>query len=255
MVRKPERPTSLLGRLSWHLHHPAVALLAAAALVASYRGLPLHGQDTYVDRLIGRPIPVKMGAESVGVYLLRHGDDPGVEFKIIDPDKESWDRLSRLTQERPQDLLYCDYHVRILQRGMWYPMKELTHRQVVVNSMLADEGLNQFAAGEIGRARKAYLAWLASPAGGNLPADAAIVAVDDVVEQRLLLPALLKNAGTLAAAGVLLLSLRGMPDYLRVWVAGRRLRRGRCGVCRYDLSATARGPDGVQCPECGLVWP
>jgi hypothetical protein len=240
--------------LTWHLHHPLVAVLAAAALVVSFRGLPQQGTDRYVDRLIGRPIQVRMGNEVAGVYLLRHGDDPTVEFQIINPNKESWDRLSRLTQERPKDLLYCNYHVRTLQRGIWYPINEQTQRQVIVRSLMPDEKMNEFAPGEVERARQAYLAWLASPTGGNSPVDAAAVASGDVIEHRIVMPALIKNAGTIGAAALLLLSLRGMPNYVRVWLADRRLRRGRCGVCKYDLSATERGPEGVRCPECGVTW-
>jgi hypothetical protein len=250
----PRKPTSWLGRLTWHLHHPLVALLALAGLCASVRGLPLQGGDAWIDRLIGRPIQVPMGVPP-GVYLLRHGDDPSVEFQVINPDKESWDRLSKLVEKRPQDVLGCGYSVRIIRRGMWYPSNELATRQVQITSMMPDESMNNFAPGELDRARKAYLDWLASPSGGNVPHEAALVAEGDSIEQSMVIGAVLRNTGTLLAAGLLLLSLWGMPDYVRVWLASRRIRKGRCGVCKYDLRGIERGEEGLKCPECGAVWP
>jgi hypothetical protein len=254
MVKVPAKPTSLLGRLTWHLHNPLVALLAAAALFISFRALPLPGQDTYVDRLIGRPIQVKMNG-GAGIYLLRHTGDPNVEFQIIDSNKESWDRLSKLYTERPADLLACSYNARIIHRGMWFPSNELAKREVVITSFIADESKNNFQPGELSRARKAFLDWLACPTGGGAPQEAALVANGDTLEQRMVYPAVLKNVGTVMAAIVLLLSLRGMPEYLRVWRAGRRMKKGRCGVCKYDLGATNPINGEKQCPECGAAWP
>jgi hypothetical protein len=255
MVKVPAKPTSLLGRLTWRLHNPLVALLAAAALFISFHTLPLRGQDTYVDRLIGRPIQVEMSTGTNSVWLVRHTGDPNVEFEVIDSNQQSWDRLGRLITERPADVLGCSYSVRIIQRGMWFPSNELAKRDVIITSMMPDESMNNFAPGELGRARKAYLAWLASPTGGNAPKEAALVADGDTLEQRMVYPAVLKNSGTVIAAILLLLSLRGMPEYLRVWRAGRRIKKGRCGVCKYDLSATPAINGEKQCPECGAMWP
>jgi predicted Zn-ribbon and HTH transcriptional regulator len=195
-----------------------------------------------------------MSTGTNSVYLVRHTGDPNVEFEIIDSNHQSWDRLSKLITERPADVLACSYNVRIIQRGMWFPSNELAKREVVITSMMADESMNNFAPGELSRARKAYLAWLASPAGGNAPKEAALVENGDTLEHRMVYAAILKNAGTVVAAILLLISLRGMPEYLRVWRAGRRMKKGRCGVCKYDLSATEAINGEKRCPECGAVW-
>lgn len=264
-----------MRRVLWPLHHPLVAIVCLAVITLSVVNLPRTGSGTYpiIERLRGTSI--HRGTRSHLLYLVRNFDDPGIRpiaplvgqtgstaaarFHPLDLDDESADAFSRIIVDRPVDVIEAETGMTLTHRGLWYPVHEETmrvfalvplgtHHRLPHGFQQADASLN------MEDARASFVAWLGGPTQGNDAEAAAFVARGQSAEviSRLRPAALAVNAATLAALLIFAFSVYGMPRYLRVARARRRLRQGRCGVCRYDLRASAAR--SLTCPECGSVW-
>lgn len=236
VVAVPSRPSSRIGRWTWHFRHPVVPLLCAAALAWGVSRLP-DGAG-FAGRIAGVPITTQQ-AVSVEVVRLEGG---GLE--VIDPDHASWDRLSRLAMEQPRRVVSAKFQVTTRRQGPLFPALETREQELSLSAWVdgawSEEDLRQ--------AREAFFAWLGQRGGPLMPAG-------DITTSRVDLGNLLATLGLSLTFLVALLSLAGQARYMRVWRKERRLRRGVCGVCAYDLGAVEPVGGVRTCPECGAAWP
>ncbi len=212
-------------------------VLCAAVLALGLSRLP-DGAG-FSSRLTGVPITTE---HSVRVEVVRL-ESGGLE--VIDPDHASWDRLSRLAMSQPRRVVSASFRVATNQTGPLYPMFETREQQLRLTPWVDDAWPDE----DLRQAREAFFAWLgaAHPIAAPSPADS--------VTSRVSLGNLLANAGLGLTFLTALLSLAGQRRYMRVWVMERRLRRGVCGVCTYDLARIEPAGGVITCPECGAAWP
>jgi hypothetical protein len=214
-----------------------IPVLCAAGLTVGLSRLP-DGAD-FGWRFGGAAITTQRSV-NVEVVRLESG-----RLEIVDPDHASWDRLSRLAQSEPQRVVSASFEDLTRQTGPFYPSFETRRQQVKltpwVDSAWSQEDLRQ--------AREAFLSWLSVWHGSGVPL------YGDSVTSRVNLGNLLANVALALTLLLALLSLAGQRRYMRVWTMERRLRRGVCGACTYDL-ARIEPAEGVKtCPECGAAWP
>jgi hypothetical protein len=194
----------------------------------------------------GRP-RLHLGISPSEVYIVRRSG--GLE--LIDPDDASWDRLSHLVTNQADDVLAVSYVSTVARHGWWYPMFESGEQMIQMVPLRGSQGIRPFTTVELERARRLYLAWLAS---AGVPELADMLLDRDRPVHRLVPLNLLMNGVTVLTLAAIGFSAVGMRRYVRVLLAGRRLGNGRCGVCRYDLTMIEPAPEGKRCPECGALW-
>ena len=68
---------------------------------------------------------------AVELYLVRSPNG----FEVVDSDVSSWDHLSQLANDRPQDLLVAHYESTVALRGYWFPMWVSGDRYVVLDGL------------------------------------------------------------------------------------------------------------------------
>ena len=106
--------------------------------------------------------------------------------------------------------------------------------------------------GDSARARAAFVGWLASRNGGNMPGIAD--ALSGVAPRRLILnwPGIANTALALLGWALFALSLGWVPQATRNWRKRRHdraLNEGRCPRCGYSIYGITTGI----CPECGKL--
>jgi hypothetical protein len=244
-VKQPKRPTSTLARRTWPLRSPAAALV----LLGLFGWIACE-----VPRFSSWVAPQGPRAQRRNVHGLADVlvvRDPSKGFALIDPEEASWERLSGTMTQRPEDVLQVMYESTVERHGFWFPMIESGEHRVLIKPLQLLQ-LHPFSEGELREARVVYLAWLAKEGGS--PELANELRGGDQPVSRVVPSGVLMNLVSVAVLGMLVLSLIGMPRYLRVARARRRLREGVCGLCRYDLGGIVATPEGKRCPECGSLW-
>lgn len=178
------------------------------------------------------------------VFVVRDRDTAGaVSLRVLDEDDQSWDELSRLTRERPDDLVSVgNYSVGRLQ-GILFPTRQTNWPR------LAWIG-KPFPVGEEPRIRELAAAWLDEE---NWHARASFVRRSEPTT--VLWRGHVLNVLTTAVAIMAVWSW-GWMLLIPSWIRGARHRRGVCIRCKYDVSKTPGDATGVRiCPECGAPNP
>jgi hypothetical protein len=237
-VPVPRRPTSRLGRLTWRLRSPWAVVACALLLL----GLGSLGRESggWEDRRL------RYRFSDYTVFAFRDGEGGSIE--IIDPDSESWDRLSRLISTRTVDVLRLDFREVYQVVCIPFPVAIKCER-TVRSKFLGSE--HPWTAEERAQARVLLVRWL----GEQHSERAESVRSGDYKSWEPVFWGMGLNLVVLLFMLALPAMVIGMPRYLRVNYAERRLRQGRCGLCRYDLRSTHTSFEGIRCPECGAVWP
>jgi hypothetical protein len=248
-------PSTPFGRWTWHLHHPAFAALVVVVLLAT-------SPQPRMRPLV--PPPGKMGGDpgwggtfmSAERTLVRNGD----HFDVADPNQTSWDKMTKIITQRPQDVLLARCESTVARRGIWYPTHISGDRRIVLEALPsappviggnpASRPRWPFTPQELATARADFAAYLASV---DAEFAAGVKTADEHV-YRFLPLGVLYNGVWLAGLGLLVFSLIGMRRYVRAWKAEVRLKRGNCGLCLYDLAGTEPSNGWLICPECGSWW-
>src|ERR1051325_3119547 len=215
----------------------AIILWLSASLASA--GWSRSVRPTVLQRLPA--MGTALGVPLQDVYLLRGKKG----FELIDPDVVSWDRMSKLVWDRPDDVIQARYISTVERRGWWYPILESGERAAGL-SFIGANGPSSFTDREIDEARGVYLRWLA----GKLPDEVDPDRMGSGLEvvDRVLWGNVAGDVGPLLVLGLLLVSLAGMVRSRGVWIAERRLRFGQCGACRYELT-------GIDIKDCSVTWP
>jgi len=240
-------PKSWLARATWWVRHPLIAALLVSGLVIALTSLDGTTAGV-ISRLTGANVDVTRRAKEV--YLYR---PPTGGYIVIDPDRESMDRLIPLLQTEAHRVIHATSVLRVERWGWGFPTGLTIWRTLEVlpvRGKTPDGGLS-FTDEDLDQARKAFLAWLRIDEAWEFWA---VKLGDRERLEQLDLGNLARNVGVVALAIATLLALAGMPRYVRVWWATRRLARGECAVCRYDLRGAALDGPRVRCPECGTEW-
>lgn len=221
--------------------------LFAAAMVAFLLALASRADYSIPGVMERKHLRVHhtLGPDEIYVLKTSSGD-----LQLIDPDVASWDKLSRAVSEHPEDLLRFKYVSTVRPHGWWYPAVESGTRRIQVDAM---SPWPAFSDRERSRAMEMYLQWAVQQFGHDEITRELTSGPESV--DRIIWPNLVLDVSSAAVVGLLAFSVAGMPRYLRVATSERRLTRGKCGVCRYDLRSIERTEAGVRCPECGAVWP
>lgn len=243
------------------LGHPLLAPALIALLLASVALLPLGGARVYgrwettVLRfvpLLERLRPARRDPSANVFYYFVPGPDQ--RPRALDPTDYSADALAGIWKGDPA--VWAGVNVDVRRIGWFAPTIETTRVEVRLES-------NPFASTDawsrdnMTPSREAFAALLRDPSGKNRPDLAEKFLAGNTVTARTIWWGVLWNYGTLAALALLCVSVALQPAWWRGWVSKRRLRRGLCGTCAYDLSATAATAAtaaAVRCPECGSAW-
>lgn len=180
------------------------------------------------------------------VYAVREVIGDGAKaVRIIDSDKQSWDELAKLSQDRPDDCV-----------AVFWTNIGPGSRGGVVEPMVASHrpGLfpfgKAFSQDDILQTHLALENWLAA---SGYEEKAAMLRRSDTWS--IWWPGVYKNAFSLLVVGVIAWSW-GWVFEVRSWRHQRRRDRGLCGECAYDLRATKMDDSGsLLCPECGTLNP
>jgi hypothetical protein len=241
-----------------HLGHPLLAPALLAALLASVAMLPLGGARVYgrwettVLRLLPvleRVRPARRDPSASIFYYFVPGPDG--RPRGVNSTDYSWDETSNIWKGDPA--VWVGVNVDVRRIGWFAPTIENTRVEVRLE-------VTQFAPGDawseanLNSSREAFAAMLRDPAGKNRSDLAERFLAGNSVTARTIWWGVLWNYATLAALALLCVSVALQPAWWRGWVSKRRLRRGRCGTCAYDLSATAEDGGSLRCPECGSAW-
>ncbi len=228
--------------------HPITSLLLLALLLADVWFLPYHtlmgGYSTaghFINhQLLNRDYP-RGFRRRPQMSIIRSAD--GLTLK--DPDIDSMDAISRARLQEPRDVMDLTYSPVDVRMGFWAPT---THVQK--HSILITFGEN-FTPDQRAAARRMFVE--ASGAAEQLSfADFQTLATTDIDRTTTLWLGYIHNALAVAALILFLLSLRWVPQtpyWIRARIGQRRLSRGLCPRCRYNL----HGLRESRCPECGTA--
>jgi hypothetical protein len=178
------------------------------------------------------------GSGPSGLYLKR--DDP---VRVIDEDRASWDELSRLMHESPDELARVTVSWDIKRSGLW-AMTRMEERWSLAWVWMGEP----WSAEDQARGYAAVAEYIVGVQGW--PTRFGALAHGPGERFTLLWGGYGINALTVALLVALAASLAWVPR-VPAWIgaARRRLRQrpGHCRACGYELG----GLEGDVCPECG----
>jgi hypothetical protein len=162
-------------------------------------------------------------------------------YKPIDPDKESWDELSRLSQSRPKDLFEVRYEAFEPVQGFWAPTRRGVTERVTVLPISGRPPPEILCAVRAEAIKALGRKWMR---------DVSHLTFADRTTSTIRTDGYVYNISTVLGVGALILSLGWVRPTWR-WIRSRRThrreRRGLCPGCGYSIAGlTAR-----ECPECG----
>ncbi|HYE60822.1 MAG TPA: hypothetical protein VD997_02405 [Phycisphaerales bacterium] len=242
-MKAPCPPRNRFERWTWHLRNPLVVVLLLALV-----GMSCYYADSWDRGSLGpfRKRQVRYPTYTEQVFVLRRGDGG---YEVLDPQFMSWDRLSRLTQENAYDLLDVQYVQVDEVFGRWYPTWYESRRWIVMDPLGLKAG-KEWSDAELARVRELFLGRLAV----TMPEQAASVRNGNALVREVRWDGVALNGLSLVVGLLLPFLAYGSPPYVRLAVARRRLARGECGCCRYELQGMVGADGRVRCPECGAVW-
>lgn len=244
---------SIRSRLFALIANPIATVLLATLLVADYASMPKGPwwkdarsslataiSDTLEPQARLEIAPLSALEYPTEAHAVRENDT----IILIDPERESWDRLGSRLQVNPEDVLTLLYRPERQTRGLWAMTTTTeTHRISVVRG-------ESFTDEEIEEAKGLFLPLIEDRWGAR----EALLAAAGHVERRILWTGYLHNALSLTALVLLLVSLAWVPRapaWIRARFTTRALSQGKCPSCGYDISAIAHHT----CPECGRPLP
>lgn len=187
-------------------------------------------------------------APSVDVSRLYERDEDGF-IHLYDIDQQSADELTRLMMNEPIGLFAVRFVRKVTRRGSWAPTLERVEQRVILQGWGKQAELSD-------RERDVLISAMAADlAAAGEKELARLVPRGSLTETRWLWTGIAHNV---IAAGLLLfafisfysLSCSGWAE----WRAFRKLSRGVCPECGYDMSSVRTSDGFWRCPECGLGW-
>jgi hypothetical protein len=232
------------------LINPLTSAILLALLLADLWFLPFHQSmggyslaSAFLHyRIVNSPSLRYQPRVPHDAYFIRGDDHPG-RFRVLHPNDDSWDQATRDLNEHPRDCLEISWQPITLRRGLWAPTTQVDRHK------LAFRFGENFSDTERAAARRQFVE--ESGAADILSfKDFQTLTTTDIDRTR---PIYLGHAhNTLAAIAFLafLASLAWIPkapSWVRARIGERRLSRGLCPRCRYNL----HGLREPKCPECG----
>lgn len=228
--------------------NPIASLVLAGVLVGDAFTLPRDWDSTLAASVMEalffvRPLRCHMPSF---VYVARLPDG----MRVIDEDAESWDVLASYLDDGQTPVVICDLVNRTARSGAWSHVRETKFIGIRVYPLSGE-----WSAGELRGAREVLFSeqtralpcwrWVQHYEG---------VADADEWSTRLLWGGVAHDGLALMTFVGLLYSFTGWPAWFAAHPLSRlsrRLARGLCPSCGYDL----RGLDSGVCPECGPSEP
>lgn len=236
-------------RRRW-IANPIASLVLLGMLAGDALTLPRGPYPTLAGSIVGSIVPSGRGgvgglrrSGSGGLYVVGDPD----RMRVIDPNRESWDELSRLLSTDETPVAFCTLQDSTPRRGVWSHTVEDHTMGIWVQPMVGE-----WTEQDISRARQE----LFSARTQSLPCWVWVRGFEDVADadmttSRVLWTGVVHDSIALFAAAALLYSFTGWRSWFasRPWSRQhRRIAHGLCPSCGYDLRGL---PRPVSCPECG----
>lgn len=227
------------------LARPAVSIALLAILLYSLWLVP--SADTSACSVLGWTLPGLLVRKAepfspISVYLVRDGTG----FRVEDIEKSSTQGLLNAMEKNADDVIrvFLDYE---RHAGGLYDVTSFDDEYTIRFRPFSTTPLtNEDSA----RARAAFVGWLGSRNGGNMPGIAETLSEGPPKRWIPNWPGIANTATAAIGWPLFVLSLGWVPPKIREWRASRRQRAlndGRCPLCGYEICGLK---DGV-CPECG----
>jgi hypothetical protein len=234
------------------LFHPLTSAILLALILADawlistpglIRGYSTAGAFLQSHILRVHDYPAQPPAPHLTVLVLQ----PGGEFRIFHPDDEStWDQVTTEAVEHNGSVITFRYYRPIsFSRGFWAPTSHIDRHHIDIN------GGADYTPAQRAAARRQFVEQSGAAAFLSRP-DFQTLTTTDIDRTRPIALGYLHNTAAAAALILFLLSLRWLPQtpaWIRTRIGARRLSRGLCPRCRYNL----QGLREPRCPECGLA--
>lgn len=246
-----------MGWLKRIIRNPVAAVILLIALIASLRSLPAGIYDwTIVGMARAGRMDWSTGKldirpmSGINAFVLREPaaatPDGPVPLRLIDPGSESWDELSKLTTQRPRDLVEFTIRSGEFQTGLYAPTQFVKYHEVEVKELGTPSA---FTPEELARARGVFIDWTSTLGRAHDQ----YAREKDYRTSTPLWRGYLHNALALLALLAFIYSVwwNLLPSTWRERARGRRLARGLCPRCAYSV----RGLTADRCPECGEAVP
>jgi hypothetical protein len=234
--------TTSRRRVPRWLGNPIASAILAGVLALDLTLLVRGGSEGSLPSFVSSYFQSRSTQSGILAGILAVRDETGM--RLIDPEVESWDELSALL-DRGEPVLSFVFARTERRIGFWVPTSEHFYRGVRHYTLSGDWTESQV------RRAKALL----HDAAESKPERHWLVYARDVIDapersRRILWPGVARSAFAATLALGLILSILGWPAWFarRPWSRRRRrLERGQCPGCGYDL----RGVESPRCPECG----
>lgn len=229
--------------------NPIASVVLVAVLVVDAFTLPREWNPTWAGRAVGRVFPSGARINPGGPYTLYISDEPG-GMRILDPEVESWDELADMLIDDRERVVRWELFRGTARRGVWSHVVETEYEVFLATPMVG-----RWSEEDLRAARVA----LFSEQAESMPcwrwlASCRSVRESDQWSARVLWGGVAHDAFAVGVVSLLLYSFTRWPAWFAAHPLSRRSRRlarGLCPACGYDL----RGIDAGLCPECGRAEP
>ncbi|MCC7387906.1 MAG: hypothetical protein IT431_03970 [Phycisphaerales bacterium] len=240
------RRTRVRAWLRKWVANPVASVVLAGVLVGDLFTLPRVWNPTtvgyFVDSTVLGHAMTTRSRPFHEVFVVQDGG----QTRVIDPETESWDELSGYFAEDGPPIAQCLFYDSSRGEGFWSYVSETSSRGIHVQPL----GGN-WTPESIALARAA----LFGEETKRLPCWEWVRTYEDVAavnrsSTRLLWSGVAHDGFAVTALVALVYSFTGWPAWFathRLSRRSRRLARGQCPCCGYDL----RGIEAGLCPECG----